>query len=239
MLANLPRYETLFHQRGQDMAETCYDVVFCGEITSGHSLDDVKKKFAALYKSDVVTIERKFFTGKPTPVKRNLDYQTALKYQAALTNRTGAIFTIEAVKPPAAKQPPEKTEQAPSQTAFPSEPRYNVVFYGEIAKGQDVQTIKKNLAEFFDITGAMVESMFTTSRMVLQENVDYQTAQNYKTDFEKTGGFCRIEIAKQVATEFVAPHPPHHTGNETKTEKVPAHQQQVPPTQSPLLKNVC
>lgn len=71
-----------------------YDIIFSGNITSGMEIDQVKQKLASLYKKDVSKIEELFFQGKTIIVKRNVNYETALRLKSSLTDRTGAIFEI-------------------------------------------------------------------------------------------------------------------------------------------------
>ena len=79
------------------MATVKCQLVFRGQIATNQHIDEVKRKLAAVYKTDVATIERRLFAGKSVIIKKNLDYQVALKKQAALTSLTGAVFELEAM----------------------------------------------------------------------------------------------------------------------------------------------
>lgn len=227
------------------MAETRYDVIFRGEIAAGHTVEDVKEKLAALYKGDHAKIET-MFGGKTVVIKRNLDHQKALEMQAMLKARSGAICELLPITP-AAPDPAETAPQTPtkptvrfSQPSAPietptpprqeparHEPRYNVVFYGEIVKGQNIKTVKQQLAQFFNVPAAIVEGMFRGERMALKEDVDYQAAEQYKQDFEQTGAVCRIEVAGQTAAQeaqkvvAMTPQPERARTKERTREETP------------------
>lgn len=78
------------------MSEQKYRVVFSGDIVSGFDIDDVKFNLAKLTKQDLSKIE-KFFTGSPYIIKKDIDYQTALKLQNFLKKK-GAICRILPLK---------------------------------------------------------------------------------------------------------------------------------------------
>ncbi len=106
------------------MAETLYQIVFRGQIAPDQNIDDVKRKLAAVYKTDVSKIERKLFTGTVVVNKKNMDQQVALKLQSTLTARTGAIFEIKALSAdPALKTPPPlPTPQRTVSSSIPKAP---------------------------------------------------------------------------------------------------------------------
>ena len=71
------------------MNEERYNIIFRGKLMSDQYLENVKNKFVDLYKGDVNKAE-KCFVGKSVIIKSNVDYETAIKYQKALSARTGA-----------------------------------------------------------------------------------------------------------------------------------------------------
>ena len=104
------------------MAETRYHVIFNGELAEGQQIEEVKKRLAAAYKCDVAKIERTFFAGKMFIAKKDVDYETAVKVHAAL-NRTGGIFEIRPITPPApAKTTPPVVAAAPIAPKTPEKP---------------------------------------------------------------------------------------------------------------------
>ena len=57
------------------MADELFNVVFRGDIVSGHNLADVKARFAQLFKTDIAKVEN-FFAGRPVVLKANCDRAT-------------------------------------------------------------------------------------------------------------------------------------------------------------------
>jgi hypothetical protein len=107
------------------MADQLFDVVFRGDIVSGHNINDVKSRLAQLFKVDAAKIEA-LFTGGAIPLKRNLDQSTAEKYKATLT-KAGAQVQIrpvaEAVKPHRASVPvQERSAAMNASSTAPSRP---------------------------------------------------------------------------------------------------------------------
>ncbi len=81
------------------MIEGKFDLVFRGQTIKSVELDQVKANLAVLFKSSPEAIE-KLFTGNEVPVRRGLDYTTAMKYQSAL-KKAGALALIKDVESPA------------------------------------------------------------------------------------------------------------------------------------------
>jgi hypothetical protein len=92
-----------------------YQLVFNGTVSDSQNLNDVKRNLASLFKTDDTKIEL-MFTRLPFVVKRNVDYDGALKYQRVL-RKAGAICQVEEaiqnISPPvmekAAPPPPPMT----------------------------------------------------------------------------------------------------------------------------------
>lgn len=74
------------------MSATEFDIVFRGDIVMGHQLTDVKQRLQQLFKADAAKIDA-LFTGRPVPLKRNLDEATATKYREVL-QKAGARVEI-------------------------------------------------------------------------------------------------------------------------------------------------
>ena len=72
-----------------------YNVVFCFVVLGGHKAAEVKKNLAALFKADEKKIDQ-LFAAPQAVLKRNIDYDQAMKYQKAL-QRAGAICNVEEV----------------------------------------------------------------------------------------------------------------------------------------------
>lgn len=69
-----------------------FDIIFRGDIVFGHQLAEVKVRLQQLFKADAAKIDA-LFTGRPVPLKRNLDEATANKYRDALI-KAGAMVEV-------------------------------------------------------------------------------------------------------------------------------------------------
>lgn len=74
------------------MSAPDFDIIFRGDIVFGHQLAEVKATLQQLFKTDAAKIDA-LFTGRPIPLKRNLDEATAKKYRDALI-KAGAMVEI-------------------------------------------------------------------------------------------------------------------------------------------------
>ncbi len=74
------------------MNDSVFDIIFRGDIVFGFQLAEVKSKLQQLFKVDAAKVDA-LFTGRPTPLKRNLDEATAQKYREVLL-KAGAMVEI-------------------------------------------------------------------------------------------------------------------------------------------------
>lgn len=74
------------------MSAPQFDIIFRGDIVFGHQLAEVKTRLQQLFKADAAKIDA-LFTGRPVPLKRNLDEATAHKYRDALI-KAGAMVEV-------------------------------------------------------------------------------------------------------------------------------------------------
>jgi len=98
------------------MAGQLYRVVFEGEILEGSQVQEVKRALAKLYNFRDDQVER-FFSGKRLAVKKDVDYETAIKYVKAF-ERAGAVCKVEEVDTHTGLEQPltlEKETKKPSQ----------------------------------------------------------------------------------------------------------------------------
>lgn len=86
-----------------------FNVVFEGAVSGGHKVEEVKKNLVTLFKADEKKIDQ-LFKASQVVLKRNIDYDQAKKYQAAL-QRAGAICDVK-----------EVVRDIGQQAAAPSEP---------------------------------------------------------------------------------------------------------------------
>ena len=98
------------------MAGQLYRVVFEGEILEGSQVQEVKRALAKLYNTREDQVER-FFSGKRLAVKKDVDYETAMKYVKAF-ERAGAVCRVEELETHTGLEQPlmlEKETEKPSQ----------------------------------------------------------------------------------------------------------------------------
>jgi hypothetical protein len=73
-----------------------YQIILDNTIAPGRDAQEVKKHLSGLFKADTTTIER-LFAARPTVLKKNVDYQTAVKYKQAI-EQTGATCRVEPMR---------------------------------------------------------------------------------------------------------------------------------------------
>lgn len=96
-----------------------FDIIFRGDIVFGHQLAEVKLKLQQLFKADAAKIDA-LFTGRPVPLKRNLDEATATKYRDALIKAGAAVELCSSDKSPAnapSKPAPQVAAARPAPVA--------------------------------------------------------------------------------------------------------------------------
>ena len=72
-----------------------YNVVFGGAVSGGHKVEEVKRNLGAIFKADEKKIDQ-LFAAPQVVLKRNIDYDQAMKYQKAL-QRAGAVCNVEEI----------------------------------------------------------------------------------------------------------------------------------------------
>ncbi len=107
------------------MSESSFDIIFRGDIVMGHQLVEVKQRLQQLFKTDAAKIDA-LFTGRPVPLKRNLDEVTANKYRDVLI-KAGALVQVVAAgsvntspKPVPRPQPSVATATVAPSVAAPA-----------------------------------------------------------------------------------------------------------------------
>lgn len=79
-----------------------------------------------------------------------------------------------------------------------SQDRYDVVFYGEILDGFDLQSVKQGFINLFSLTEEKVEQIFASSKVTIKPGLDQQTADKYQRALEKVGALTVIESKTPV-----------------------------------------
>lgn len=75
------------------MTDERYDVIFTGKVMVGTTEEDFKRGLMALYKIKDETRLKKFFTGRPVLVDRNISHRKARRYMSAF-EKMGGICRI-------------------------------------------------------------------------------------------------------------------------------------------------
>jgi predicted nicotinamide N-methyase len=134
------------------MSEQQYDIIFRGDIVFGHQLSEVKLRLQQLFKADGAKIEM-LFSGKPTPLKRNVDLASAQKYRDALIKAGAQVELVASadLKPvvttvPAAKESFTSTAETQSDKNWSIAPTGADILQGAerkifVAKNVDTSAI--------------------------------------------------------------------------------------------------
>ncbi|PCJ38441.1 MAG: hypothetical protein COA99_11965, partial [Moraxellaceae bacterium] len=110
------------------MDNSLYDIYFRGGIAPGQDMDTVKANLARLFKADDAKITA-MFSGRAIVLKKDLEKDTALKYQAAMENagakvilREKAALATASASAPAAV-PSSSPSSNPSSNKAPTQPQ--------------------------------------------------------------------------------------------------------------------
>src|SRR5690606_26150701 len=98
-----------------------FDIIFPGDTVFGQQLADVKLRLQQLFKSDAAKIDA-LFTGRPVPLKRDLDESTANKYRDALL-KAGAMVDICPSDKSPVNAPVRPAPVRPAPAVAPPEPK--------------------------------------------------------------------------------------------------------------------
>ena len=99
------------------MPEKRYSIFFSGKVAQGHGIEEVKRNLASTFKLGDEKIEQ-LFTGKQVMIKKDADYQSAIKYKMAFET-AGAICRVEEVKSEPRMARPHETDKKESSESRP------------------------------------------------------------------------------------------------------------------------
>ena len=137
------------------MSDELFEVAFSGQIREGENSEDVKARVGKMFNADEAKIAQ-LFSGNRIVIKKNVDQQTAAKYETAL-NRAGAGCEVKSMSPPSAvviatSPPPLETPAAAAPTPSP----VSDVEYGDVAPppktdplgitGDDIEDLSVSIA---------------------------------------------------------------------------------------------
>ena len=105
--------------------------------------------------------------------------------------------------------------------------RYHVVFYGELAEGQQAEDVKSRLATMFRLSPKRIETVFDGKPLMIKENVGRNEALKYKRAFERSGARCRIVPIKRKIAQSAPPPSPKTQKPEAIVRPKKQHSQQL------------
>ncbi|MFP4039295.1 MAG: TM2 domain-containing protein [Desulfosudaceae bacterium] len=70
--------------------------------------------------------------------------------------------------------------------------KYQVLFYGEISPGADIEQVKDNLAKAFKADRDQIEALFTGQKKVVKKNASRSAGLKIKRIFESAGAVCVV-----------------------------------------------
>ena len=86
------------------------------------------------------------------------------------------------------------------------EARYNVYFSGQLLDGQQLPTVRANMAKLFNADEATLDKLFSGKAQLVKRDCDKATALKYKQAIEKAGAIPVIKAAE--ATPAPSPAAP-------------------------------
>ena len=143
------------------MSDELFEVAFCGEINDTADLDEVKAKFAKMFNADENKLTH-LFSGKRIVIKKNIDAQTAAKYQTAI-ERVGAICELKSLSTsnqitPAADLKPEavSTPPSPPPPAAPMQTTYTAAGdYGDVSPPPELEPLGITADQIDDLSATI------------------------------------------------------------------------------------
>jgi hypothetical protein len=97
-----------------------YNLVFDGTISDGFQVEDVKKNLTTILKANENQIEL-LFSKPEVVIKKNMDYDSAMKYQKAM-QKAGTICKVMEIAQNQAVVPAEKAAPVDTATGFMKAP---------------------------------------------------------------------------------------------------------------------
>lgn len=168
---------------------------FGGRVSSYETLLDRARREAILRMkaeakgADIILNMRLETSSISKGARKTIGSVEVLAYGTAVTYKPGSARTA----------PIEISQEQPSaatpitRQGIAAEPRYKVIFAGELATGQDLQRVKTRVAALYKVPVERCEHLFSGRTMTIKDNLDHQTAQKYQRLFEQTGAICHIE----------------------------------------------
>ena len=82
-----------------------------------------------------------------------------------------------------------------------SEPRFNVVFKGEIVPGANAATVRDNVAKLFKANEKVLERLFSGDPIAIKKDVDRAGAMKYRALMKQAGALCySLDVNADIST---------------------------------------
>ena len=152
------------------MSGQLFEVAFCGQISDGANLDEVKARVGKMFKADDAKLAQ-LFSGKRIVIKKNIDQATAAKYKTAL-NRAGAECEVNPIggAAPAAVAAVATPVAAPAESnavATPPSVQFEAAYDGEVEPPPQTDPL--------GITGDQIEDLAVSIAPIGSELQDAHT----------------------------------------------------------------
>ena len=82
--------------------------------------------------------------------------------------------------------------------------QFDLVFYGELSDGADLNDCKAQLGQLLKANAQQVDRMFSGSRVVLKTKLDQVTGEKYRKALRARGAECKLEAVLSKAEETSA-----------------------------------
>ena len=138
------------------MSDEKFEVAFSGEVADGADVEQVKLKVAQMFKADEAKLAH-LFSGKRVVIKKDIDRQTAVKYQTALNN-AGALCEIKslsAVKTEPAVEIVDVVEQVEPATSTLKATAPDILV--EAPKAPDTDPLHISARDIDDLSASIAE----------------------------------------------------------------------------------
>ena len=93
-----------------------------------------------------------------------------------------------------------------------SDELFSVVFKGEVAAGQDPETVKARLAQLFKIDPAKAAALFNPKGVPIKKRLDEATAKKYALALQKAGAVAHVVPEQPLTPPREAPPTNESTG---------------------------
>jgi len=79
------------------------------------------------------------------------------------------------------------------------EGEYQIIFTGLPVHGTDIKQVRKNFEERFKLPPQQLKSIFSGGPVVLQKDLDWESANNYSVTMKEMGALCEITRRQGVS----------------------------------------